>query len=413
MPINNKLIVYLFSLLPLSIILGNFLINLNILLINFLTLFYCIKNNEWSFIKERNFKILITLYLYLVFNSFLNFYLNPNYGFEGILRSINFIKFIFLGFTLYIIPIKKIDLKTIFIIWIIVILILGLDLTFEFIFKSNLLGFKSLDQTRLVSFFYDEYVAGSFLFAFGFVTIIFFFNNKVSLLQKSFFNLILLILPILILLTGERSNFLKSIILFLIIFIFINKSFLVINKKIILVVFISIISIFISFNNTILIKQTEFFKRIITVKEPKNIYDYFQNIKYFAHYDAAWNIFKNHPLNGVGSKNFRNECVKKIYLNEKLKLSVQRCTTHPHQIHFELLSEQGLIGYIIFLYFIFYLFKNKLIKNYDTNNPFDLTINLYLLVFLVPLLPSGSFFSSFNGSLFWIIFAFSNRKIYL
>jgi len=413
MPINNKLIVYLFSLLPLSIILGNFLINLNILLINFLTLFYCIKNNEWSLIKEKNFKILIVLYIYLIFNSFLNYYINPNYGLDGILRSINFIKFIFLGFTFYIIPIKKIEFKKIFIFWIIIILILSLDLIFEFIFKTNLLGFKSLDQTRLVSFFYDEYVAGSFLFAFGFVSIIFFFNIKTVLLKKSFLNLIFLIIPILILLTGERSNFLKSTILFLLIFYFINKSFLAINKKVILVVFISIISIFINFNNTILIKQTEFFKRIISVKEPKNIYDYIQNIKYFAHYDAAWNIFKNHPLNGVGSKNFRNECNKKIYLNEKLKLSVQRCTTHPHQVHFEILSEQGLIGYLIFLYFIFYLLKDKLIKNFNSNDPFNLTINLYLLIFLVPLLPSGSFFSSFNGSLFWIIFALSNRKINL
>jgi O-antigen ligase len=413
MPINNKLIVYLFSLLPLSIILGNFLINLNILLINSFTLFYCIKNNEWSFIKEKSFKILIILYLYLIFNSFLNFYLNPNYGFDGILRSINFIKFIFLGFTLYIVPIKKIELKKIFIIWIIIILILSVDLIFEFIFKFNLLGFKSLDQTRLASFFYDEYVSGSFLFAFGFVTIIFFFDNKADLLKKSFLNLLFLIIPILILLTGERSNFLKSIILFLLIFYFINKSFLVLNKKIIFVVFISIISILINFNNSILTKQTEFFKRIISIQEPKNIYDAIQNIKYFAHYDAAWNIFKNHPLNGVGSKNFRNECNKKKYFNEKLKFSVQRCTTHPHQVHFELFSEQGIIGYIIFLYFIFYLLKNKLIENFDSNNPFNLTINLYLLVFLVPLLPSGSFFSSFNGSLFWIIFALSNRKIYL
>ena len=115
----------------------------------------------------------------------------------------------------------------------------------------------------------------------------------------------------------------------------------------------------------------------------------------------------------MGSKNFRNECNKKKYFNEKLKFSVQRCTTHPHQVHFEIFSEQGIIGYIIFIYFIFYLLKNKLIENFDSNNPFNFTINLYLLVFLVPLLPSGSFFSSFNGSLFWIIFALSNRKIYL
>ena len=40
------------------------------------------------------------------------------------------------------------------------------------------------------------------------------------------------------------------------------------------------------------------------------------------------------------------------YFKENLKFTHQRCSTHPHQIHFELLSEQGLVGYFIF-YFIF------------------------------------------------------------
>ena len=41
----------------------------------------------------------------------------------------------------------------------------------------------------------------------------------------------------------------------------------------------------------------------------------------------------------------------KNILKENLKFTHLRCSTHPHQIHFELLSEQGLIGYFIFFYF--------------------------------------------------------------
>lgn len=150
---NNKLIVYLFSFLPLSLILGNFFINTNILLINLLTLFYCFKNNYWFFLRDKFFKILIVFYAYLVINSLYNFYLNPNYGFDGILRSIGFIKFIFLGFALYVSTIDKIELNKILISWIIILIILAIDLIFEFIFKFNLMGFKSSTKVDWLAFF--------------------------------------------------------------------------------------------------------------------------------------------------------------------------------------------------------------------------------------------------------------------
>jgi len=148
----------------------------------------------------------------------------------------------------------------------------------------------------------------------------------------------------------------------------------------------------------------------LAVKDAKKYSDYLQNIKYFVHYDAAWNIFKEYPLNGIGNKNFRHECSKDKYFNNNLKLSSQRCTTHPHQLHFELLSEQGLIGYFIIIYIIIFFIKRKIFEEFNSQKPFEYSLNLYLLVFLIPILPSGSFFSSFNGSLFWIIFALSNRK---
>ena len=40
---------------------------------------------------------------------------------------------------------------------------------------------------------------------------------------------------------------------------------------------------------------------------------------------------------------------KSIYENSDYKKTDERQATHPHQIHLELLSELGLIGYILFL----------------------------------------------------------------
>ena len=121
-------------------------------------------------------------------------------------------------------------------------------------------------------------------------------------------------------------------------------------------------------------------------------------------------ILKEYPLFGVANKNFRHECHNKKYFDEKIKLTKLRCNTHPHQIHFEILSEHGIIGYIFFILMMFVGLK-KIFNNYiATENIFYLSCLLYLTIFFIPLLPSGSFFSTFNGVLFWLIFSIGNVK---
>ena len=74
-------------------------------------------------------------------------------------------------------------------------------------------------------------------------------------------------------------------------------------------------------------------------------------------------------------------------------------TTHPHQTHFELLSELGLIGYILILSnIIFLLWRIKYLKN----NFYKIGSILFLVATLIPLLPSGSFFTSYTATIFWI-----------
>ena len=82
----------------------------------------------------------------------------------------------------------------------------------------------------------------------------------------------------------------------------------------------------------------------------------------------------------------------------------------PHQIHFELLSEQGLIGYFIMIYFLFSFFGKKFLKDLRKKNIFRITTNFYLIIFLITILPSGSLFSTFNGLLFWLVLGFANLK---
>ena len=158
--------------------------------------------------------------------------------------------------------------------------------------------------------------------------------------------------------------------------------------------------------------------KVIFLKEPVKTWDsikdakgeniiekFYKDSQYGAHKDTALKIFKEYPIFGVGIKNFRYESGKPKYFNKEYTVSDRRQATHPHQIHLEFLSETGLFGYISFLIFIL---SSVIIstKNYFKNkNVFQLSGIIYIFSTLIPLLPSGSFLSTFNSSIFWINFA--------
>ncbi len=408
--LKDNFIIVLFATLPVAIIIGNFFINFYLLCIFLIFAFNIFKTKNFTWFKDRNFLILLIFYLYICVNSFINYNNYPEFGYDGPTRSLLFLKFLILFPAIPLLLNKKEILEKIFKFWLFLIFVIIIDIFFEKYNGSNLFGFKSLDDTRITSFFYDENVVGAFLFGFGFLTTIFFLQNEIAKKYVVILNILLVLVLLSILITGERSAFLKSSLLFLLIFLFIEKRKLFL-KKFYLIIFTIFFSIFLFFIfPTVLLKQTEFFKRILNVDNPETFSERLENIKYFAHYDTAIEIFKNKKLNGVGNKNFRFECHREKYFNENIKFSNQRCSTHPHQIHFELLSEQGLLGYSIFILFLLSYFRKKFISDFKEKNIFKITINFYLIIFLIPILPSGSLFSTFNGFLFWFFLGLANLK---
>ncbi len=408
--ISNKLITFIFATLPIAIIIGNFFINFYLLIIFLLFISNIFKTKNFKCFQNKYFKILLFFYIYICLNSFYNYHKYPSFGYDGILRSLFFAKFLFLFPAIPTLIDKKEILDKIFKFWLFIIFLLIIDIFFEKYNGSNLLGFKSLDETRITSFFYDENVVGSLLFGIGFITTSFFLQNEISNKYKIFLNFTLIIILFGILITGERSAFLKSALLFLLIFYFIDEQKIFIKKIYLLILVISLSVPLVMIFPNIIYKQTEFFKRILIVKNPESFSKRFENIKYFQHYDTAIEIFKNNKLNGIGNKNFRFECLKGKYFKEDSKFTHHRCSIHPHQIHFELLSEQGLIGYLIFIFFLFSYFKEKFFIDLRKKDIFKITTNFYLIIFLVPILPSGSLLSTFNGLLFWFFLAISNLK---
>ena len=226
----------------------------------------------------------------------------------------------------------------------------------------------------------------------------FFINQKFS-------NTIVLILAISIILIsiaiGERANFIK---LFLSIFLFL---FYIFKTSFFKKVGISSI-IFILLSITVLANENikyRYYDQIKVIFSSDGLNKYLKESQYGAHQNAAYKIFKNNLFFGVGLKNFREESKRVIYKNDEFKKTDIRQATHPHQIHLELLSEIGLLGYLAFFVLIFYSIYYSM-KNYVIDkNIYQFVSILFIISNLIPLIPSGSIFSTFNGGIFWFNFA--------
>ena len=410
--ITEKCFLILIIFFPISLILGNLIININFLLIFIIFLIDLSLNKNFSFIKDKIFILLIVFFLSLLVN--LNFSIDPIISLPRILKILAVIC-MFLFFRKMIAKYGNDFENILFGSWAILFSILIIDIIFEIIFGFNTVGIKSIIPGRIASFFGNELVVGSFFLGFAsiYVATIAKFSKKNINLKLIFLIIFLISLSFLV---GERSNFIK----FFLISIFLLFFFIKLSLKIKFIISLAIFCIlFLSLNFFQDIKYRYYKQQIknfqsetkelnkedsqnLLLDTKENIINFIKWTKYGAHYNAAYKIFLENPYFGVGIKHFRNESIKEKYRNEEYKWTDERNTTHPHQIHFEFLSETGLFGYLFFIIFIsasLYLsIKNYLIHK----NLFQLVTILYVLVSILPLLPSGSFFSTYSSSLFWL-----------
>lgn len=380
----------LLGILPIGLIIGSAISEGIIVIIDILFLIILISRKSFDQLKKKEIFYLIIIWLYLLIN--LAYAKNPELSFN---RSFFFFRYILLVLAITHIFKDNYYQKIVFTIWSLIILIVTFDIFYEFFLKKNILGYVSPDHTRIVSFMKNELQIGGLILGF-FLFVINFWNSLLIEKNKSFlFITTIFFLEILIFigifLTGERANSLKALLgcIFMLFFIKIRNKFLLIS----LLLIIPIIIFFLSENINQRYKSS--FLNLI------NNNQFILNTAHGAHYDAALNIFTKYPIFGIGNKNFRIECAKDIYSNTKFSKTDNRCSTHPHQIYFEILSELGLIGFfLIFGFIITNVYKG--IKIYLYNKDLILLSSIsYLFASLIPLIPSGSFFSSFNATLIW------------
>jgi len=134
---------------------------------------------------------------------------------------------------------------------------------------------------------------------------------------------------------------------------------------------------------------------------------------YESHYTIAIKMFKEKPIFGHGPKMFRDYCSKpENYLKEGA------CTTHPHNVFLQLLSETGIVGtFIVYFYFFFIiiqLVRNLFIKSNKKIDQPNIFLMILVLINLFPFSPSGNFFNHWLNVIYYyplsILFSLSLRK---
>ena len=390
--INNYFLV-LFSLLPISIIAGSAISIANVLIIDISFLLLILFNKEFSFFKTKPVKYLILLYLYLIFNSFISI------DYEvGLVRNLGFIRVIILFVAFNYFLNKKFFLKNVLSAWSLIIIFILFDILLESFSGQNILGYGELYGSRIVSLFKDEPIVGGYIYSFYLIILGFLFYEFNQ--RKNLVILFSMFFLICIILTGERSNTIKAFLGVSIFFLTIKEYDF--KKKIIF--FISSIIIFL-----ILVFNSEFLKVrfIVQIKALDKV-----NNEYFMIYRSGYEVFKNNKLFGVGNKNYRIETCKAdgLDLNHK---RIYYCTTHPHQIYFEMLSEHGLVGTILMFFIFFQLIFSRIKEVLLESNYIQIGSLIYLVIVFIPLLPGGAFFNDYMLTLFMInlsIFYGSNKR---
>jgi len=382
---------FLFSIIPVSIIVGPAISLINILLIDLSFIFLIFYTKDFYFLKNKTVKLLLFLYLYLIFNSLIS----QNFSI-GAARNLGFIRFIilFVAFNYFFNKYKFFN--KFLMIWALMIFVVCLDVYFESYMGENILGYGA--GTRIFSFFKDEPVVGGYINSFYLIiTGYFYFIFKgYSKEYKILFFIISMLLVTSIILSGERSNAIKAFISFFI-FYYLNKNFSIKSK---IISFLLIIILFISlFSSSYYLKMRYIDQTINKIDSKEKIINVYNNFLYFRIYRSGLELFKDYPLLGVGNKNYRLE--NRCAANE-IKGIYWICQTHPHQTYIEFLSEHGVFGSIVLLVILFKLIFSKVKIILKSENYLQLGCVIYLSIIFIPILPSGSFFNDYNLTLFWL-----------
>jgi hypothetical protein len=393
-----KLLLLSILIFPIILLLGSAVINFTIVLMNIFFLIHIISKKNYVIFNNHIFYSLVALWFFLILNTLMNDNFIENYS-----RSFGFIRFIILVFLFsYIFSYENQKFKKIILrFWSIIFIIVAADLIFEFFYGFNTLGLKSTFDGRLVGFMGDQLKIGHWFLCFSLIIISRYLNKEKKLI---FIIVLSLIVSFAI---GERANFIRLFLAF--------TFFLLITRILKPKILVSLICIFVLFvyltfkfdkNNDAF--QYRYFNQIVDVLKLPSLQEMNNYNAYTPMFINAYDLFKKNKFLGVGLGSYLNKSHENFRLYKKINGYNVLPNTHPHQFHFEILALLGLPGYLFIITFLLY-FLVKSFRFYINQKKYvTLSSSLFILVFLIPLLPTGSFFTTYGASMFWLNFSLMN-----
>lgn len=281
------------------------------------------------------------------------------------------------------------------------LMVLFFDSVFQYSSGFNILGYEK--TSRISSLFGDEKIMGSYVIKlFPLFVFLYFYHNQKITINITILSVILISL-LLILFSGERSALgLFVLYIFLLSFILLKnfKSFLIYNISIIILLSL----ILVNFENLKYRFVTQFvndFKiKTQQIIGGSNGAQDFQSTEKFYIFSKAHNqmivtsykMFLDKPFLGHGTKSYRFKCNDVKYFSEN---NEKFCSTHPHNYYLQMLSENGLIGFL-FIISVFFYFLISFLKNVFSGQRKKL-VNLIYIVNIInfwPIIPHGNFFNN-------------------
>lgn len=404
---NEKFYNILIIVFPLLLLIGSAAVNIFLIFISILTIIEICKGFKILKPIKTIFWTFGIFYIFILISSFYaeNFI-------EAFKASFSQLRFFFLTIFIYFFFKPSKYLKLLLNFWTLILVFVSLDTLLQFFTGIDIFGYKAegyiqdkrtfLDPHigRLGGPFGDELIVGAFLAKISTPLIIYYLGmyKFYNLKDKSLVFIILTLLLITILASGERTSFLIILICFTIFLLFqdIKKLFIFISTL--------IIFMFIIYSN-----NNYFHER---TKETLNIIKNIPQSSYGRIYQSSIEVWKENKLFGTGLKNYHINCIK---LNDPNPNNIHSyCSpNHSHNFFLQILVETGIVGIFLFYVFIFSLikifFKKILsIKNINDKYKYFACGSLFLATYSVlpSIIPSGSFFTTWNGSFFWFHMGF-------
>lgn len=153
--------------------------------------------------------------------------------------------------------------------------------------------------------------------------------------------------------------------------------------------------VLIAVSGGLLVNDVAFMHRVSTITNNK----YQSNSERLLMWESAWNMFKDHPVLGVGLGQYKDNYQQK-YISPKAK---EPNLAHAHNNFMQMLAENGIVGFIGFITMFVYIIGHNFRMILNSKNVYSLAICSVTITLLLQGLTEFNFGNSAVVKAYWLI----------